>query len=127
RPAPSNPMAAAGFFLYCAYLLSGFVNDWSLMLFGGKAYISTVAMILLPVAWLLSGAASRGLHHKIGLCWLAFLIWMILSTPFSVWRGGSAVLLGNYVPRAYLCYFYTCSFATSIQRCRWLMYINVAG
>jgi O-antigen ligase len=52
---------------------------------------------------------------------------MLLATPLSVWRGGSAALLANYVPRAYLEFFYTCSFVTSLRRCRQWMYIQIAS
>lgn len=126
-PNRTNALATAGFVLYCVYLLSGFANDWSMMLFGRKAYLSTFSLVLLPVVWLLSGNAARGLRHGIGLWWVAFLLWLLLATPFSVWRGGSARMLLNFVPKCYLCFFYTCSFVTSLRRCRCLMYVNAVG
>jgi len=122
-----NIVASVGFFLYCAYVLSGFANDWALRLFGNKAYISTIALVLLPVAWLLSGNALRGLQRPAGRWWVAFLVWLLLAVPFSVWKGGSAAMLWNYVPRNYLTFFYICAFATSLRRCRTLMYVNAAG
>lgn len=126
-PPPSNPIANAGFVLYCIYVLSGFANDWSLHVFGVKAYLSTITLVLLPLAWLFSGNALRGLRSGAGICWAAFLLWMFLATPLSVWRGGSATLLANYVPRAYLDFFYTCSFVTSLRRCRQWMYVQIAS
>jgi len=123
----TNVLATAGFVLYCVYLLSGYANDWSMMLFGRKAYLSTFSLVLLPVVWLLSGNAARGLRHGMGLWWVAFLLWLLLATPFSVWKGGSARMLFNFVPKSYLCFFYTCSFVTSLRRCRCLMYVNAAG
>jgi len=125
--ARSHPIENAGFALYCIYVLSGFANDWSLHVFGTKAYLSTVTLVLLPLAWLFSGKALRGLRSATGLCWAAFLLWMILATPLSVWRGGSAALLVNYVPRAYLDFFYTCAFVTSLRRCRQWMYVQIAS
>ena len=126
-PRSSNPILNAGFVLYCIYVLSGFANDWSLHVFGVKAYLSTVTLVLLPLAWLFSGKALRGLRSPAGLCWAAFFLWMMLATPLSVWRGGSAALLANYVPRAYLDFFYTCSFVTSLRRCRQWMYVQIAS
>jgi O-antigen ligase len=130
RAAPANRtnvLATAGFVLYCVYLLSGYANDWSMMLFGSKAYLSTFTLVMLPVVWLLSGTAASGLRHGVGWWWVAFLLWLLLATPFSVWKGGSARMLLNYVPKSYLCFFYTCSFVTSLRRCRCLMYVNAAG
>jgi len=66
-------VASFGFFLYCAYLLSGFANDWAIKLLGNKAYISTITVVLLPFAWLLSGNALRGLKRPVGRWWVAFL------------------------------------------------------
>jgi O-antigen ligase len=123
----SNPAATAGFVLFCIYLLSGFANDWSLRLFGSKAYLSAITIVLLPLAWLFSGHALRGFHTRAGRYWMAFLFWMLLAAPLSVWRGGSATMLANYIPRAYVCFFYTCSFATSLRRCRQLMYVQIAA
>jgi O-antigen ligase len=120
-------VATVGFVWYSAYVLSGFANDWSLSLFGVKAYLSTVTLILLPVALIFSGNALRGLRSSVGLCWATFLLWMILATPLSVWRGGSTALLANYVPRAYLDFFYTCAFVTTLRRCRQWMYVQIAG
>jgi O-antigen ligase len=120
-------LATVGFVLYSVYTLSGFANDWSLSLFGTKAYLSTVSLLLLPLAWLFSGKALRGLRSSAGLCWAAFLLWMVLATPWSVWRGGSATLLANYIPRAYLDFFYTCAFVTSLRRCRQWMYVQIAS
>jgi O-antigen ligase len=113
--------------LFCVYLLAGFANDWSLRLFGSKAYLSAVTLVLLPLAWLFSGNALGGFHTRTGRCWTAFLLWMLLAAPFSTWRGGSATLMANYVPRAWFCFFYICSFATSLRRCRQLMYVQIAA
>jgi O-antigen ligase len=122
-----NMVATFGFFLYCAYVLSGFANDWAFKLLGNKAYISTVAVVLLPVPWLLSGNALRGLQRPIGRWWAAFLVLLLLATPFSVWRSGSAMMLFNYIPRNYLTFFYISAFVTSLKQCRSLMYVNVVG
>ncbi len=123
----SNSIATAGFVLFCLYVLSGLANEWSLRLFGSKAYLSAVTLLLLPLAWLLSGSALRGFHTRTGRCWAAFLLWMLLAAPFSIWRGGSAAMILNYVPRAWFCFFYTCSFVTSLRRCRQLMYVQIAA
>ncbi len=121
------PLATAGFVLFSVYLLSGFANDWSLRLLGSRAYFSAITLVLLPLAWLFSGNALRGFRTNTGRYWIAFLLWMLLASPFSIWRGGSAAPLANYVPRAYIGFFYTCSFVTSLRRCRQWMYVHIAA
>jgi O-antigen ligase len=122
-----NIVASVGFVLYCAFILSGYANDWAMRLIGNKVYISTITVVLLPFVWLLSGNTLRGLQRPVGRWWAAFLVCLLLATPFSVWKGGSVTMLWNFVPRSYLTFFYTCAFATSLRRCRSLMYINIAG
>lgn len=124
---PSDAIGKVGFVLLCAFNLSGFANDWCLRLFGTKAYVSTITVLLLPLAWLLSGRPLAGLRSKVGVLWAMFLAWLILAAPFSVWRSGSAAMLANYVPRAYLNFFYITAFVTSLRRCRQWMYLQIAG
>lgn len=125
-PTPQASMLQIlGFWMLCAFLLSGMANDWALRLFGGKAYISTVMLVLLPVAWLITGRSLSGLRHPMGRWWLAFLVWMVLATPFSVYKTGSIVMLENYIPRSYLLLFYIATFAVSLRFCRYLMYVNI--
>src|ERR1700685_2173938 len=90
---PSGIMQRFGFWVLCAYLLSGILNGWTMRLMGMKGYVSTVALVALPLCWLISGSPFRGLRQSMGWWWAGFLAWMLLATPFSIWRGGSVALL----------------------------------
>ena len=105
---PSS-MQSFCFVVLCAYLLSASANDITLHLFHIKAYISTVAVVLLPMAFLATGAALRGFRSAIGPWWFAFAMWLLLCAPFSVWRGDTLNMLANYFLRAYLLYFVICA------------------
>src|ERR1041385_6665390 len=59
----SNLFQSIGFWVFCTYMLSGHANDWALRLFGGKAFLSVAALLLLPFVWLLSGNALRSEEH----------------------------------------------------------------
>ncbi|HYL77032.1 MAG TPA: O-antigen ligase family protein [Bryobacteraceae bacterium] len=120
-------LGALGLIVYCAYALSGYLNDWSLHYFGGKAYLSIAALVLLPVVWLLCDGRFRGSRNPIGRWWIAFLACLLIATPFSYWRMGSLTMLSNYIPRCYLGFFFITAFITSVSRCRTLMYINIAS
>jgi O-antigen ligase len=120
-------MQLLGFAMLCVFLLSGYANDFSYMLMHGKAYISTVCVILVPAILLFSGSIQRGLQSPIGKYWLAFVIWLIVAAPFSVWKGNTAVLLFNYVPKSYLMLFYVTAFALTLRQCRRLMYVLIFG
>jgi O-antigen ligase len=125
--ASPNMVTSIGFVLYCAFILSGYANDWAIKLIGNKVYISNITLVLLPFVWLLSGNAFRGLQRPVGRWWAAFLVCLLLSTPFSVWKGGSVTMLSNFIPRSFLTFFYICAFTTSLRRCRTLMYVNIVG
>ncbi len=89
-----------------------------------KGYVSLITLFALPVVWLVSGAAFRGLKHPMGRWWAAFLILMLLATPFSIWKGGSVIVLMNYIPRSYLRFFFIAALAVSFRDCRRIMYVN---
>jgi O-Antigen ligase len=122
----ASMMQRFGFLVLCGYLVSGILNEWALRLVGVKGYLSVVTLVSLPVVWLISGSAFRGLRHAIGWLWAGFLCWMLLATPFSIWRGGSFEVLSNYIPRSYVLLFYVAALAVSLRNCRQLMYLNVA-
>lgn len=132
---PASPDAASdrtlldkvGFVIFCIYMISGFANEWAMRLGGDKAYISAVALVMLPIVWLLSGKRLRGLSHPMGYWWIAFLIFLLLDTPFSVWKGGSVDLLKQYLPRAYLVFFILTCFVTTLKQCVTWMYVGVAS
>ena len=111
------------FVVLCAYLLSASANEIALHAFHSKAYISTIAVPLLPLAFLVSGAVMRGFRNAIGRWWFAFAIWLLLCAPFSVWRSDTLNLLGNYFIRDYLLYFVICACVTTLHHLRILMWV----
>jgi O-antigen ligase/polysaccharide polymerase Wzy-like membrane protein len=128
-PAPRDSSIGqrAGFALLCVFTISGYANEFATRLFHVKAYISTVSWVLLPLLLLLSGNLLRAFRDKIGWLWLMFLAWILLATPFSVWRGGSLALLVDYVPHGWIQLFYFAAFAISVRHLDRLMLFLVAS
>ena len=122
EPRP-NQMQVFCLLVLCTYLLSASANDITLHLFRMKAYISTVSIILLPLAFLASGGGMRGFRNEMGRWWFAFAIWLLLCAPFSVWRSDTVNLLSNYLIRDYLLYFVICACVTTVHHLRVLMWI----
>jgi hypothetical protein len=67
----------------------------------------------------------RGFRLPVGWWLTGFLGFMLLATPFSVYRGGTVAMLENFIPRSYMLLFFVASLTTSIRKCRQLMYVNV--
>src|SRR5580692_9966917 len=100
-----------GLFCCCGFLFSGYGNDLSIRLLGGKAYLSMIFGAILPIAFLGSGTALRGLQTKIGKCWLGLIGVLMFSALFSISRGESFALLQGYIPKAVIVFYYCCAFA----------------
>jgi O-antigen ligase len=119
-------LGPAGFFLLCALMLSGYLNDWSFRLLGGKAYLSTICIVLVPAVWLMGGNTMAGFRDRMGVWWLAFLGLMLMGVPFSYWRSESLSMIWTYSFRSLAYYFYIVSFCTTLRRCRTMMLVNIA-
>jgi O-antigen ligase len=123
----SSFLQTACFVTLCAFLLSSYANEFAFRLMGGKAYISTVTLVAMPVFFLLSGNALRGTAIPLGKWWLVFGVWLAVCAPFSVWRSDTLNLLTNYYFRVFILYFAICSCVVSIGRLKTLMYVLGAG
>jgi len=115
------------FFALCAYLLSSYANEFAVRLTGGKAYLSAVALVIMPVFFILTGKALLGVSISLGKWWLAFGGWLAVCAPFSVWKSDTITLLTNYYVRAFILYFIICACALTIGRLKNLMYVLGAG
>jgi O-antigen ligase len=109
------------------YLLSGCANDLIFRFTHGKAYITAACVLLLPILFLATGAPMRGLQTPTGRWLAAFALWLLIAGPFSVWRGGSANMLLNYLPRALLVCFYVAACAVTVRQVRTVVRVMGIG
>jgi O-antigen ligase len=123
----SSFLQTACFFALCAYLLSSYANEFAARLTGGKAYLSAVALVIMPVFFILTGKALLGASISLGKWWLAFGGWLAVCAPFSVWKSDTITLLTSYYVRAFILYFIICACALTIGRLKTLMYVLGAG
>lgn len=122
----ANVVATIGFILYCTYQISALANEWTLRAFKTSTGIPGITLLLLPAAWIFTRGRLQSLKYGIGRFWVIFLLCLFVDVPFSVWRGGSAILLSSYIRRSYVSFFYISTFVTSVRRCRSLMLVNIA-
>src|ERR1017187_2380455 len=57
------------------------------MVTGSAIHSVRIIMVLALLAALLFGGAIRPVFSRVGICILAFTVWLCVCTPFSVWRG----------------------------------------
>lgn len=123
----SSFLHAACFATLCTYLLSSYANEFAFRLAGGKAYLSTVTLVMLPVFFVLTGTALRGTAIPLGKWWLAFGAWLGICAPFSVYKSDTLNLLTNYYFRVFILYFVVCACVFNAGRLKTLMYVLGAG
>jgi len=123
----SSFLQTACFVTLCAYLLSSYANEFAFRFMGGKAYLSTVTLVVMPVFFFLNGHALRGMAIRLGKWWLAFGAWLAVCAPFSVWKSDTLTLLANYYFRVFILYFVICSCVVNVARLKTLMYVLGAG
>ncbi len=111
----------------CIYLLSGYANEFMFRLLHSKAYLSTITLVLVPLLFLVTGSAIRGLRIPLGKWWLAFGLWLAICAPFSVWKTNTLELLLSFYFRSYLLYFVICACALTLGRIRTIMYVLGIG
>ena len=86
--------------------------------------VSAAAFVLM----ILTGGLGRSLLAKPGITLTLFTIWLMLVTPFSVWKGGSTYLLTDYWSKSYVLYLILAGLLVSAEHCRKVLYaIGAAG
>jgi len=94
-----NPLRKAGFYFALMYVFIEFsdVHELIEMATGVKPYILIVVTVPTMLFVLGSGGFRRTLRWPVAKYWMGFAIWMIISVPFSSWRGQSVVLAVSWI------------------------------
>jgi O-antigen ligase len=80
--------------------------------------VAIPALVGIPVA----GGFKRAFEYRSAMYWTAFALWMIPTSVFSTWRGGSVSLITGYYRTEFLMLFAIGGLVTTWRECRWLMY-----
>jgi O-antigen ligase len=86
-----------------------------------------IIMLLALFATLLFGGDMRAMFSKIGVCLMAFTLWMCLCTPFSTWRGGSIAVLRDVWTVSLFSFVIVASAVQGLEQCRRIMYTLAAA
>jgi O-antigen ligase len=87
-PVSNNPFLTAGYYLLVGYVFLAFSRVLDILLPGLRLPI--VLYVTMSVMTFLSGCLFRFLTTSIGRWLFAFSLWLVVTVPFSSWRGGSA-------------------------------------
>ncbi len=106
------------------YMIAPELNDLFAHI-GVKIYVSAVSSILLALAFLASGSATRGLKLPMGKYWVLFTCILVATVPFSTWPSASLGQLESYIPRGILCYFAITAFVADVAAVKWFFFAVV--
>lgn len=77
---------------------------------------------------LTTGGLRRMFARRAAYYWLAFLVWICLSIPFSAWRGGSAQAVLTYVRADFPLFVLIAGLTMTWKECRMVLYtIGLSG
>lgn len=86
-----------------------------------------IIVLLALLATLLFGGDMHAVFSKIGICLMAFTLWMCVCTPFSIWRGGSVAMLRDFWVMALFSFVIVASAVQGLEQCRRIMYTLAAA
>src|SRR5437016_3020997 len=94
-----NPLRKAGFYFALMYVFIEFsdVHELIEMATGVKPYILIVVTVPTMLFVLGSGGFRRTLRWPVAKYWMGFAIWMIISVPFSSWKGQSMLFAVSWI------------------------------
>src|SRR5208283_1361592 len=98
NPAKPAPAPRPAFYLTLAFVFVVYarVPEIMDMVTGAALHSARAIMALSLIAMLLFGGNLRAIFSKVGICLIAFTLWICVCTPFSIWRGGSARVLKDF-------------------------------
>ena len=129
RPLQRNFLQTIGYVALVLYIFSwaSYINEIGIANFGVKPYISMISGPIAVLALFAGGSIMRGLKTRVGMYWMALLVWMVIGAPFSYWRSDTLKNLINYGPRVHLIFFMLCAALFTVKDCRVIVYANLAG
>lgn len=88
-----------GFYFALAFVFArfSFVHEILSYFSGFDLHLITLVGVPAVILVVIGGGIRRTLVSRTAFYWLAFALWLVLATPFSSWRGGSAGLVSGYL------------------------------
>lgn len=90
-----------------------------------------ILYLILPPTFagiVITGGVRRTLRARTALFWVAFVMWLCLSTAFSVWKGDSARSLFIYVRSEWVMLFVVAGLVVTWKECKLVLYtLALAG
>ena len=137
-PPVSNPAAQGaddgvlgriGFAAALAYVFIrfGLLNDAITTILGFNPHLVYFIAPVAMLAVLFTRGLFRAVQYKPGILFCAFMGWLLIATPFSVWRGGSFQTLFTAFEADFSMFFMIVGLTTTWRRFRLMLFAIAAG
>lgn len=126
HPQGPRPGAIHVFGFYCVlaliFLRYSFLSDYLTYLTGKETYVLYIFGTPALFAFLIGGGFRRTFREKGPKIWLAFVVWLFLSVPFSLWKSGSLQLAISYVKTELVILLFVVGLTITWAECRNIIY-----
>jgi len=124
---PAVPLRPA-FYLTAVFVFVVYARFPEIMdMVTGSALRSVRIVMVLVLLSIPFGADLRAAFSKVGICLIAFTLWMCACVPFSIWRGGSARMLRDSWVISLFSFFVVACGVQGLEQCRRIMYTLAAA
>src|SRR5882757_8406015 len=121
----ANPLRKMGVLLLLAFLYCAFGR--AAEMFAAPLHLPLIFSTLAFAATLFAGGLQRSAESPTGKMLFLFTLWMIFLVPFSMWRGGSYVLLKEEWFRSFSCFIMVAGLVMTIAECKQVMLVLAAS
>lgn len=126
----ANPLRTFSFYLaICLIVIKfGMVQEIQAQLMGFNGKLLYLFGIPAIVGVIIGGGIARVFSVRTGIYWGLFALWLIIGTPFSTWKGGSAPRLTDFLKADLIMIFVVGGLVTNWRECKKLAAaIGIAG
>jgi O-antigen ligase len=125
----SGVLGRIGFAAALAYVFIRFalLSDAITAILGFKPFLTYMTAPIALLGVLFTGGLMRAVRFKPGIFFCAFLGWLLLAVPFSVWRGGSTQTLFTAFEADFSMFFMIVGLTTTWYRFRMMLFAIAAG
>jgi O-antigen ligase len=109
--------------LLCIYLIGiiSRIPEILTLSIGVNLRLSLIVLILCLLAATVDGGMARMFSSKITVVFVMLALWVVLTVPVSIWRGGSVAIIVNYWITSVATYFIVAGAPGTLRDCRKLM------
>ncbi len=115
-----GPLATIGMAFLLGFLFLSYSRLTDTLL-ADQSLIFVISIVALAVATA-TGGVPRALFSRVGLWLSAFTVWLLVSVPFSFWRGGSVGMLWDIWLKSFLVFVIVAGIPRSLKHCRRAIY-----